>query len=281
MTRTVLAGRAAATSAIAGGVAPNGAVLLRALSRIASAAPGIDIDLSARMIHYHRLLKVVPAFLLLTAVATPAWSQGDDYEATFPHGFAKEGGYIGISGIPNFTLDGVTFDGETWYKEVDGEEIFILPRLNTRNMFRGIVGFRGRQMGLELSYDRTQHSGSFLEEPVDATFQAVNIDGKYFFLPEGRFQPHVVVGGAFPWLTIKDGSYLEPTLGDARYRGYGLNTEAGVTVYPHRRIGVGVGYNYRVLWFDRASGASDRLGELRPRFRETSGSFVFTGLVIF
>jgi hypothetical protein len=249
--------------------------------RVLSVVAGIVIDVSARMIHYQRLLKIGPAFLLLTTLATPAWAQGDDYEAAFPHGFAKEGGYVGVSGLPNFTLDGVSFDGETWYKEVGGEEIFILPKLNTRNMFRGLVGFRGRQAGLEVSYDRTQHSGSFLEEPVDATFQAINIDGKFFFLPGGRVQPHVVAGGSFPWLRIIDGSYLEPKVGDARYRGYGVNTEAGVTIYPHRRLGIGVGYNYRVLWFDRASGASDRLGELRPRFRETSGSFVFTGLVAF
>ena len=227
---------------------------------------------------YKRLLQVTPILIVLMSVATPAWSQ---FEPVFPTGFAKEGGYIGFSGIPNFTLDGVTFDGETWYKEVDGEEVFILPKLNTRNMFRGIIGFRGRQAGLEISYDRTRHSGTFQDIPAEATFQSVNVDGKYFFLTEKRFQPHVVVGGAFPWLTIKDGSYLEPNVGDARYRGYGLNTEAGVTVYPHPRVGVGIGYNYRVLWFDRASGASDRLGELRPRFRETSGSMVLTGLLTF
>jgi hypothetical protein len=233
------------------------------------------------MIHSHRLLTIAPAFLLITTLATPAWSQVDEYEAAIPHGFAKEGGYFGISGLPNFTLDGVSFDGETWYKEVGGEEIFVLPKLNTRAMFRGLLGFRGRQGGLEVSYDRTKHTGTFVDEPFDAIFQSINVDGKFFFLPNGRFQPHVVVGGAFPWLTIKDGSYLEPNVGDARYRGYGVNTEAGVTVYPHRRLGIGLGYNYRVLWFDRASGASDRLGELRPRFRETSGSFVFSGLVGF
>ncbi len=231
------------------------------------------------MTPYYRRLLHLPVLIALMGVATPAWSQ--EFEPMFPTGFAKEGGYIGMSGIPNFTLDGVTFDGETWYKEVGGEEIFILPKLNTRHMFRGLVGFRGRQAGLEISYDRTRHSGTFQDIPAEAVFQAVNVDGKYFFLPEQRIQPHIVVGGAFPWLTIKDGSYLEPTLGDARYRGYGLNTEAGVTVYPHQRVGVSVGYAYRVMWFDRASGASDRLGELRPRFRETSGSMVFAGHLTF
>jgi hypothetical protein len=89
------------------------------------------------------------------------------------------------------------------------------------------------------------------------------------------------VGGAIPWLNIKDGSFLDPVVGDARFRGYGVNTEAGVTVYPTPRVGVSVGYAYRVMWFDRASGASDRLFDLRPRFRETSGSVVLSGLFTF
>jgi hypothetical protein len=35
------------------------------------------------------------------------------------------------------------------------------------------------------------------------------------------------------------------------------------------------------MWFDRMTGVSDTLFYLRPRFRETSGSMVLSGLVIF
>lgn len=234
------------------------------------------------MIHYHRLLKIVPTFLLLTAVATPAWSQGDDYEAAFPRGYAKQGGYVGLSGFPNFTFDGETFDGQTLYREIDGDEMAILPRLNASKMFRGVLGYRGRQAAFEVSYERTHHNGTFADElPVDTTFQAVNLDGRFFFLSEKRVQPHVLVGASIPWLFIKDGSYLEPNLGDARWRGFGLNTEAGVTVFPHPRFGVSVGYSYRIMWFDRMTGVSDTLFYLRPRFRETSGSVVLGGVATF
>lgn len=235
------------------------------------------------MIHYHRLMRVVPAFLLLTALATPAWSQVEEYyEPQFPRGYAKEGGYLGVSGFPNFTFDGETFDGQTLYKEIDGEELAILPRLNASKMFRGVLGYRGRQAAFEVSYERTHHTGTFADElPVDTTFQAVNLDGRFFFLSEKRVQPHVLVGASIPWLFIKDGSYLEPTLGDARWRGFGLNTEAGVTVYPHPRFGVSVGYSYRVMWFDRMTGVTDTLFYLRPRFRETSGSVVLGSVVTF
>jgi hypothetical protein len=228
-----------------------------------------------------RVPKVASLVLLLVSFAAPAWSQVEEVESPFPKGFAKEGGYVGFSALPNFTFDGVTFDGQTAYKEIDGEELAILPRLDSRRMFRGAVGVRGRTAALEFSYERTHHNGSFADFPVDTTFQAINIDGRFFFLTKGRVQPHALVGASIPWLDIKDGSYLEPDLGDARWRGYGLNTEAGVTVYPHPRLGVSLGYSYRVMWFDRMTGVSETLFYLRPRFRETSGSFVLTGLVAF
>jgi hypothetical protein len=66
-----------------------------------------------------------------------------------------------------------------------------------------------------------------------------------------------------------------------RLRGYGVNTEAGVTIFPVPEFGIGVGYSYRVLWFDRGTGVSDTLFELRPRFRETSGTVAITGTFVF
>jgi len=220
-------------------------------------------------------VRILVLSLMLLGVGTSAFSQPQQ------PGFAKEGGFVGAAFVPGFTFDGVTFDGETVYKEIDGEELVFLPRLDKRNLLRGILGYRARQVALEISYERTQHDGSFAEFPLDATYQAVNVDGRYYFVPASRIQPHVLVGGSFPWFTVKDGSFLDPDTGDARFRGYGLNTEAGVTVFPTPQLGIGVGYSYRVVWFDRVTGVSDTLFELRPRFRETSGSVVITGTFTF
>lgn len=219
-------------------------------------------------------LAAVPA--LIVTFSTPALSQEER------HGYAKEGGYVGVSGLLGFTFDGNTFDGETAYIEVDGDEIMILPLLDKKNLIRGILGHRWEKGAFEVSYDRTKHTGTFLDEAaIETTFQAVNLDGRFFLATQGPVQPHVLVGASIPWLRIKDGSFLDPTVGDARFRGYGVNTEAGVTVYPHSKVGVSVGYSYRVMWFDRASGASDRLFYLRPRFRETSGSMALSGFFTF
>lgn len=221
-----------------------------------------------------RFVSILALPLVLLTLATPAWSQEHS-------GFAKEGGYAGVAGLLDFTLDGLTFDGSSYYQKVNGEEVLILPRLEGRDMIRAILGVRGRRGAFEFSYDRTEHRGTFMGEAGDATFQAVNADGRFFFATSRRVQPHVLVGGALPWLTIKDGSFLDPDVGNGRFRGFGVNTEAGVTVYAHPRFGISAGYRHRVMWFDRATGVSDTMYELRPRFRETSGSVVLTGLFTF
>ena len=237
---------------------------------------GTEIGIPVGMKHSfsNGFVRIAAATLALCALSTPAFSQEQ-------RGWAKEGGYVAVSTLLDFTFDGKTFDGESYYQQVDGDEFMILPRLNGRNLVRGILGFRAEKAALELSYDRTNHDGSFLEGTGEATFQSVNVDGRFFLLTKGPVQPHVLVGGSIPWLTVKDGGFLNEDVGDARFRGYGVNTEAGVTVYPHPRMGIGVGYSYRVMWFDRATGVSETLYDLRPRFRETSGSVVMTGSFTF
>ena len=222
-----------------------------------------------------RLLPLVLAPALLILIASPAWSQ------VAQGGVVKEGGFVGLSFVPQFAFDGVTFDGQSGYIEEDGDEIMLLPRVDQRKMFRGILGYRYRQASLEVSYERTNHVGSFLDEiPLKATFQAVNVDGRLFFAPNSRVQPHVLIGGSYPMLTIEDGSILHNAVGNARFNGYGVNTEAGVTVYPHRQLGISVGYAYRALWFDRVKGVSDTQFHLKPKFKETSGSFLLTAQFI-
>jgi hypothetical protein len=213
--------------------------------------------------------------VLLLALAAPAWSQ----EAP---GFAKEGTFVAVSGLPGFTLDGLTFDGSTYYKKVDGEEILILPRLDRKNMVRGIVGFRSSRGSFEVSYDQTKHVGTFLGVPGwETTFHSINGDERIFLVTRKRIQPYVLLGGSIPWITIKNGSFLDPDLGDASFRGFGINTEAGATVFATPRFGISAGYRYRAMWFDSASGVTSTTYKLRPRFRETSGSLVLTAQFAF
>jgi hypothetical protein len=228
------------------------------------------------MTTFTRIVRHVGFLPFLLTLATPAWSQ----EQT--GGFAKQGAYVGMSGVLDFTFGGETFDGQSAYKRIDGDEILILPKLEgASHALRAIVGFRTTRGSFEVSYDRTNHRATFLGETGEAVFHAVNFDERIFLITSHRIQPHVLLGGAVPWLTVKDGSFLDPQVGDGNFRGFGVNTEAGVTIYPHPRIGLSAGYRYRVIWFDHASGVTETSYKLRPRFHETTGSVVITGLFTF
>ena len=213
--------------------------------------------------------------VIAVAAATPASAQTTG-------GRAKQGGYVSFTLMPKFTFDGETFDGETIYKEEDGEELGFLPKLDESNLFKVGLGHRWRQGALEVSYERSQHNGNFADEfELDAIFQAISIDARMFFLPDSFVQPYVSVGGSYPWLRIEDGGVLGEEVGDTRWRGWGVNVEGGVGIYPHPQFGVLVGYSYKAIWFDRASGVSDRLFDLRPRFRETSNAVAITAAFTF
>ena len=221
----------------------------------------------------------VLALLIVCAVPVVAWSQDGQ-------GFAKVGGYAGATIGPAFTLDGETFDGFTAYREVGGDEVALLPKLDKQKMFRGVLGYRYEKASLELSYERTNHNGEFVDLATgEATFQQISVNSRLFFLTSKRIQPYVMAGGGIPWLNIKDSSFLlddlDAGVGDSSFKGYAINTELGVTVYPHPQVGVILGYEYRPIWFDRATGVTDTDYKLRPRFFESSKGFVFSTLFTF
>jgi len=220
-----------------------------------------------------RFITVVAVCCLLS-IAPRAWSQEQP-------SFAKTGTYVGVTGVPDFTLDGITFDGSSYYKAVDRDEIVILPRLEPKTAMRGVVGFRSNRGAFEIGYEQTKHVGTFAGSSGKATFHSLNFDERIFALTRGRIQPFGLVGFSIPWLTVTDGSALDADVADARFHGFGVNTEVGVTVYATHRLGVSTGYRYRSMWFDHATGVSDTSYRLRPRFRETSGSIAISAFFTF
>ena len=222
---------------------------------------------------------VVAAAILIAALAAPAQAQD-----TRPP-FDIEGGYIGFAGLLKFNLNGKTFDGETVYKEIDGEELLLLPKLTSRTLPKFIFGFRTHKGALEFSYERGRHDATIFDFPIGAVFNSFNVDGRFFFLKHRQFQPHLLLGLGFPWLTIEEGSAAsdqpDAEVGDARWRGLALNTEVGMTVFVTPEAGVSVGYAYKLMYYSRARGVSDRLFELKPAFRETSGTVVVMGFYTF
>jgi hypothetical protein len=200
--------------------------------------------------------------MLFAAGATPALAQ--------TRGYAHEGVYVGIAPQVNATLDGVSFDGQTLYERIGGTEVAILPKLDEQTTLRVVVGFRSRPLAIEFGYERASHGGTFVDLPVTSVLSSFNVDGRFFFLTHQRVQPHFVLGLSVPILRVEDGSFDDPLIGDANWRGTGMNTEVGVTLMATPRLGVSVGYVYRPIWFTTVRGVHDEGLELIPKFRESS-----------
>jgi hypothetical protein len=208
-------------------------------------------------------LRVTAFALLASAIAAPAAAQNG-------RGFAHHGTYVGIAPQVNATLDGVSFDGLTVYERVGGTELAILPKLDTQTTLRAVVGFRSRPLAIEFSLERARHGGTFDDVPVESVLTTFSVDSRFFFRTDRPVQPHFVIGVAVPILRVEDGSFDDPLLGDARWRGTGMNTEVGLTFFATPRLGISVGFVYRPIWFTTVRGVHDEPLELLPKFRETS-----------
>ena len=118
----------------------------------------------------HKLSNRLGTAILALAIicAVPLTASGQEQQ-----GFAKIGGYAGGSFVPAFTLDGDTFDGFTYYREIEGDEIALLPKLDRQKMFKGILGYRYQRAALEFSYERTATTGrSARSQPVMRRFSS-------------------------------------------------------------------------------------------------------------
>lgn len=196
-------------------------------------------------------------------------------------GFAKNGLFVGATGVPQFAFDGVTFNGSSIYREIGGDEILLLPSLESKSTIRGFAGYRLTRGSFEFAYERLKQSATFLGASGEATFQAFNFDERIYAFTRRRVQPYGLAGYSLPSLTVKNGSFLHDRMGDGTFHGHGLNLEAGVTVFPLPRVGISTGYRYRLMWFTSATGVTNTNYELHPRFRETAGSVSVSAFVTF
>jgi hypothetical protein len=212
--------------------------------------------------------------LSLLAFASAARAQEDP-------GFAKNGLFVGVTSVPTLTFDGVTFDGQSIYKQINGDEILLLPRLESKSTIRGLVGYRVTRGSFEVGYESLDLNATFLGLSGAASFHVFNFDERIYAFTSKRIQPYGLAGFSLPWLTVQDGSFLHERVGDGTYHGQGINMEAGATVFPIPRVGISAGYRYRVMWFDTASGVTNTPYDLHPKFRETAGNVSISAFVTF
>src|SRR5262245_15824155 len=158
---------------------------------------GIGIGALERMTMHliGRIVKRLAFVPFLLTLASPVWAQNQELPSG--GGFAKDGLFVGVSTLLDFSFSGDTFDGESAYMREGGEEIVILPRFDgAHNIMRFVGGYRVGRGSFEVSYDRTKHNGTFIGAPVEATFYVLNFDERIYLMTKGRIQPHVLFGGS-------------------------------------------------------------------------------------
>jgi hypothetical protein len=185
---------------------------------------------------------------------------------------AASGLYIGA--MLSLATVGGDFDGQTFVG--GGGSAEVMPELETGLGWGLALGGRFEVMSFEINYQKTEHDGEFGGVPVDASFEAVNLDFKVHLFSESRVQPHILFGFGFPWLTVEDGSVASGgAVDDATFRGICANIGAGVTFYPSEQVGVFAQGGYRWASFDSVDGIVS--GELAESV-DGSGAFAAFGV---
>jgi hypothetical protein len=146
---------------------------------------------------------------------------------------AKPGFYLGAS--VTGTGMGGDLDGDS---ALIGPWAVLLPDVDAAVGFNVAAGFRAPADAFELSYDHSNHSGSFQSMPLDSTFNAVNFDWKHYFQIDEKLQPYTLLGMNFPWLDIHDGAFRGSAVGDATLYGIGMNLGGGAAYYLTPQLSV-------------------------------------------
>jgi hypothetical protein len=112
-----------------------------------------------------------------------------------------------------------------------GPSTVFLPSMDPGVGFDVGMGFRTMEDAFEITYDRSEHTGSFGNMSLDSIQETVNFDWRHFFVPDRRLQPFTVFGFNIPWVTIENGAKNAFATGDATLYGFGMNLGGGAAYY--------------------------------------------------
>ena len=117
-------------------------------------------------------------------------------------------------------------------------------------------GVKFSQAALEVAYLRTTHDATVNDYARDVTLNMVNIDLKYHFIPRSSAQPYAQIGLCLPWMKADyaASSATGDIIGDAKYRGYGLNVGGGVTMHLNDQLAFTGGAVYRWIGYSNFTG---------------------------
>lgn len=237
---------------------------------------------------FHKAGLLVMVLMFMAGVAKAVWADEtvwtDDEDSMIAGvhktDFVKERTYIGILGISADIDQYGDFNGTNSFifpsaTTVTGgvtiqtnAEIDLIPSITRQFGWGVLVGHREGPWAAEVSFVRSDHTATFIfAGPVTmttpASLQAINIDFKRYFFTEIPTQPFINIGVSFPWLWVRNFSYLTDPTGtillqqnDETISGIGLNIGAGLELYLDNNFSIIGGLYQRWTEFDQINGAS-------------------------
>lgn len=148
------------------------------------------------------------------------------------------------------------------------EKAFLIPRLGTGQALS--VGLGGKSGGgsWEVAYLRSTHTVEFESGSRTATFHAVEINGRSFFLKKFFLHPYFQGGISLPLVHVDDGSRYQGRDYDATYFGGGLNAGLGLLfdIGPSVILNIGVVYRWIGFLYVSGEGKGRDIAHLRIGF---------------
>ncbi|MFT5050601.1 MAG: hypothetical protein ACI8QZ_002003 [Chlamydiales bacterium] len=139
------------------------------------------------------------------------------------------------------------------------------------------IGIRRDNRSMEFNYTSADHEGAHVSRSgvVDSTSDTYNLDFRFHFNAQKRFQPHVLLGIGVGCLTVHGGSIGLGRQENATYTGLGANLGVGASYYATDALSVAFDLGYRLQSYASVDGVVD--GSLAS---SASGSGGFTGFRI-
>ena len=233
---------------------------------------------------FHKAGLLLMILVLVAGWATTVWAE-EDLDSMIPgthkNDFIQERSYIGVvatsadidqfgdfNATNSFThTGGTTISGGV--TTTQNPEVDLIPSITRSFGFGVILGHREGPWSGEISFWRSSHTATFifagpttLTSP--ASLNAINVDFKRYFFTQLPTQPFIDLGLSFPWLWVRNFSYITdestpPNIlqqNDETISGIGLNIGAGMELYLDNNFSILGGLYERWTEFDQINGAA-------------------------
>ncbi len=220
-------------------------------------------------------------FVLIFGAVTTAVRAEDPWAEWFegsPTDYIKSRTYIGFLGTSSTIDQWGDFNGINWLQSVPSTvsgsvttfypEQDLIPSINRKYGWGALVGHREGPWALEISYWRSDHTGTFTNGVTvsnPASYQSLNFDFKRYLFTQLPTQPFIQLGLSLPWLWFRQGSYQVDTsttpptvfnVNDETISGVGFNLGAGLEIYIGNNFSIMGAACQRWTGFNQVNGAS-------------------------